>query len=94
MNKDFSKVSADGSGAFMDLTFTRLAVFDGRIDAAKKYIDRAQMALSRAKTDETRFLRDEANLNAMNNTQNGNNMQNGANAPTTEQQNANNQQNV
>ena len=42
VNKDFSKVSADGSGAFMDLTFTRLAVFDGRIDAAKKYIDRAQ----------------------------------------------------
>ena len=80
VNKDFSKVSADGSGAFMDLTFTRLAVFDGRIDAAKKYIDKAQMALSKAKTDETRFLRDEANLNAMNNTQNG------ANAPTTEQQ--------
>ena len=68
VNKDFSKVSADGSGAFMDLTLTRLAVFDGRIDAAKKYIDKAEKALSKAKTDETRFLKDEANLNAAKNT--------------------------
>ena len=36
VNKDFSKVSADGSSAFMDLTLTRLAVFDGRIDAAQE----------------------------------------------------------
>jgi len=48
VNKDFSKVSADGSDAFMGLTLTRLAVFDGRIDAAKKYIDKAEKALSKA----------------------------------------------
>jgi hypothetical protein len=29
VNKDFSKVSADGSGAFMDLTLTRIALFEG-----------------------------------------------------------------
>ena len=90
MNKDFSKVSADGAGAFMDLTLTRLAIFDGRIDAAKKYVDKAEMTLSKAKTDETRFLKAEANLNAAN--------ENGANQQTpssNDQRNAanNNQQN-
>lgn len=64
VNKDFSKVSADGSGAFMDLTLTRLAVFEGRIDAAKKYIDKADKALARAKTDEARFLKAEADFKA------------------------------
>ena len=92
VNRDFSKVSADGSGAFMDLTLTRLAVFDGRVDAAKKYIGAAEKALSRAKTDETRFLRDEARLNATKNTPMSNN---GATPPTADQQSSsnNNQQN-
>ena len=93
MIKNFSKVSADGSGAFMDMTYTRLAIFDGRIDAAKKYIDKAQMALSKAKTDETRFLKAEADLNAAKNTPTP---KNGATSPpTADQQNAsnNNQQN-
>ena len=87
VNKDFSKVSADGSGAFMDLTLTRLAVFDGRVDAAKKYIGDAEKALSRAKTDETRFLRDEARLNATKNTPMSNN---GATPPTADQQSSSN----
>jgi hypothetical protein len=94
MIKNFSKVSADGSGAFMDMTYTRLAIFDGRIDAAKKYIDRAQMALSKAKTDETRFLKAEADLNAAKNTPTPKN--DTTSAPTADQQNAsnNNQQNA
>jgi len=88
VNKDFSKVSADGSGAFMDLTLTRLAVFDGRIDAAKKYIDKAEKALSKAKTDETRFLKAEANLNAA---KNAPTPKSGAtSAPTADQQNPTN----
>jgi hypothetical protein len=87
VNKDFSKVSADGSDAFMDLTLTRLAVFDGRIDAAKKYIDKAEKALSKAKTDETRFLKDEANLNAAKNTPTSNT---GATAPSEDQRNSSN----
>jgi hypothetical protein len=92
VNRDFSKVSADGSGAFMDLTLTRLAVFDGRIDAAKKYIGNAEKTLTRAKTDETRFLRDEAHLNATKNTPMNNG---GATPPTANQRNSsnNNQQN-
>jgi hypothetical protein len=89
VNKDFSKVSADGSDAFMDLTLTRLAVFDGRIDAARKYIDKAERALSKAKTDETRFLKDAANLNAARNTPTPNS---GATAPTADQQNSSNSQ--
>ena len=88
MIKNFSKVSADGSGAFMDMTYTRLAIFDGRIDAAKKYIDRAQMALSKAKTDETRFLKAEADLNAAKNTPTPKN--DTTSAPTADQQNASN----
>ncbi len=93
LNKDFSKVSADGASAFMDLTLTRLAVFDGRIDAAKKYIGNAEKALSKAKTDETRFLKAEANLNATKNTPMSNS---GATPPTADQQNSsnNNQQNA
>lgn len=87
VNKDFSKVSADGSDAFMGLTLTRLAVFDGRIDAAKKYIDKAEKALSKAKTDETRFLKDEANLNAAKNTPTSNT---GATAPSEDQRNSSN----
>ena len=90
VNRDFSKVSADGSGAFMDLTLTRLAVFDGRIDAAKKYIGNAEKTLTRAKTDETQFLRDEAHLNATKNTPMANS---GATPPTADQQNNNNQKN-
>ncbi len=94
MIKNFSKVSADGSGAFMDMTYTRLAIFDGRIDAAKKYIDKAQMALSKAKTDETRFLKAEADLNAAKNTPTP---KTGATTPpTADQQSAsnNNQENA
>ena len=87
VDKDFSKVSADGSGAFMDMTLTRLAIFDGRIDAAKKFIDRAGMALSKAKTDETRFLKD-AKLVAAKNAPTPKN--DTTSAPTTDQEDASN----
>jgi hypothetical protein len=88
VSKDFSKVSADGADAFMDLTLTRFAVFDGRIDAAKKYIDKAEKALSKAKTDETRFLKSEANLNAA---KNAPTPKSGAtSAPTADQKNSSN----
>ena len=78
----------------MDMTLTRLAIFDGRIDAARKYIDKAEKALSKAKTDETRFLKDEANLNAAKNTPTPKNGLSGA--PTADQRNSssNDQQNA
>jgi len=61
-NGDFRKLSADGSNAFQDLTLTRLAIFDGRVDDAKKYIKQAETAFDRAKTDKAVFTKAEADL--------------------------------
>ena len=63
-DKDFSKLSADGSKAFEDLTLTRLAIYDGRIDDAKKYVGEAETAFGKASTDETVFTKAEADLKA------------------------------
>jgi hypothetical protein len=60
--KDFGKLSADGSNAFQDLTLTRIAIFDGRTDDAKKYVQRAETAFDKAKRDETVFTKAEADL--------------------------------
>jgi TolA-binding protein len=59
---DFGKVSADGLRAFQDIMLTRIAIFDGRIDSAKKFIEEADTALGKAKTDETVFTKAEADL--------------------------------
>jgi hypothetical protein len=61
-DKDFGKLSADGSRAFEDLTLTRLAIYDGRIADAKKYLNEADTALGKAKTDETVFTKAQADL--------------------------------
>ncbi len=61
-DKDFGKVSADGLRAFQDMTLTRLAIFDGRIDDAKKFVNDADTALGKAKTDEAIFTKAEADL--------------------------------
>jgi len=61
-SKDFSKLSADGSKAFQDLTLARVAIFDGRTDDAKKYIQQAETAFDKAKTDEAVFTKAEADL--------------------------------
>jgi hypothetical protein len=60
--KDFGKVSADGFRAFQDMTLTRLAIFDGRVDEAKKFVNEAGTALGKAKTDDTVFTKAEADL--------------------------------
>jgi hypothetical protein len=61
-DKAFGKLSADGSRAFEDLTLTRLAIYDGRIDDAKKYVNEADAAFGKAKTDETVFTKAQADL--------------------------------
>lgn len=61
--KDFGKLSKDGSKAFQDLALTRLAIFDGRTDDAKKYAGEADTSFAKAKTDETVFTKSEAELN-------------------------------
>jgi hypothetical protein len=60
--KDFGKVSADGFRAFQDITLTRLAIFDGRVDDAKKFVNDADTALGKAKTDDAVFTKAEADL--------------------------------
>jgi hypothetical protein len=61
-DKDFGKVSADGFRAFQDMTLTRLAIFDGRVDDAKKFVNDADTALGKAKTDDAVFTKAEADL--------------------------------
>jgi hypothetical protein len=59
-DKDFGKLSHDGSRAFQDLTFTRLAIFEGRVEEAKKFINEADKDFDKAKTDDTVFTKAEA----------------------------------
>ena len=44
------------------MTLTRLAIYDGRIDDAKKFVNEADTALGKARTDETVFTKAEADL--------------------------------
>jgi hypothetical protein len=60
--KDFSKLSVDGSKAFLDLALARRAIFDGRIDDAKKDIQAAVAGFDKAKSDEAVFAKAEADL--------------------------------
>ncbi len=61
-NKEFGKLSADGRKAFQDVRLARLAIFDGHADQAKKYVDEAKASITKAKTDETAFMKAEASL--------------------------------
>jgi hypothetical protein len=61
-DKDFGKLSADGSAGFQDVLLARLAIFDGRTDDAKKFVNQADAAFKKAKTDETVFKKAEADL--------------------------------
>lgn len=61
-NKEFGKLSADGRKAFQDVRLARLAIFDGDTDQAKKYADEAKAAITKAKTDNTAFVKAEASL--------------------------------
>ena len=60
--KDAGKLSADGTRAYNDVALTRLAIFDGRVADAKKYIDEADADFGKAKTDDSVFLKAEADL--------------------------------
>jgi hypothetical protein len=61
-DSDFGKLSSDGSKAIRDVHLARLAIFDGRTTEAKKYIDVANDALTKAKTDDTAFMKAEDDL--------------------------------
>ena len=61
-NKELGKLSADGRKAFQDVRLARLAIFDGQTDQAKKYVDEAKAAITKAQTDNTAFVKAEASL--------------------------------
>ena len=62
VDKDFGTLSAQGSRAYQDVTLTRLAIFDGRTNDAKKYIDEADTDFGKAKADDTVFMKAEGDL--------------------------------
>ncbi|MCJ2089562.1 YfdX family protein, partial [Methylobacterium sp. E-005] len=59
---DAGKLSKDGAQAFQDLQLTRLAIFEANPAQAKDMIGRAQAAFAKAKTDDTVFMKAEADL--------------------------------
>jgi len=74
-DKDAGKLSAEGARAYNDVALTRLAIFDGRIKDAKTFINEADTDFNKAKTDDSVFLKAEADLksptDANNATENG-----------------------
>jgi hypothetical protein len=61
-DQDFGKLSKDGMKAFRDIREARLAIFDGKTDAAKTEIGEAQAALQKAKSDDSIFTKAESEL--------------------------------
>ena len=62
LDKDVGRLSKDGAQAYGDIASTRLAIFDGRIDDAKKFIHEADADFAKSKTDETVFTKAEADF--------------------------------
>ncbi len=60
--KGFDKLSSEGSGAYHDLSLARLAIFEGRIDDSERFVNRADAAFNKAKTDELVFIKAESAL--------------------------------
>ncbi|MBI5128264.1 MAG: YfdX family protein [Rhodopseudomonas palustris] len=60
--QDFSKLSKDGFAAFQDIREARLALFNGKPDAARKDVNKAMESLEKSKTDDSIFTKAEADL--------------------------------
>jgi hypothetical protein len=61
-DRDFGKYSQDGSKAFDDIDTARIAIFDGDTAKAKQSIQDAQAMLTRAKSDDSVFMKAESEL--------------------------------
>ena len=61
-NSAFGKLSATGAKAYMEVNAARVAIFDGRTDEAKKLVDQADTDMGTAKTDDTAFIKAEADM--------------------------------
>ena len=61
-DKDLGKLSIDGAAAYQDIGLARLAIYDGKTDAATKLVNDAVTSLSHAKSDDAVFTKAEADL--------------------------------
>jgi hypothetical protein len=61
-DQDFGRVSRDGFAAMHDVTLARWAIFDGNTNDAKQFVSHAAAELSKAETDNTKFMKAEADL--------------------------------
>ncbi len=61
-DKDLSKLSIDGAGAYQDISLARLAIYDGKPDMATKLVSEAATSLSHAKSDDAVFMKAESDL--------------------------------
>lgn len=55
-------MSKDGFNAFQEIRAARLALFNGKPDAARKDVNQAMESLEKSKTDDTAFIKAEADL--------------------------------
>lgn len=62
VDKDILKLSSDGSAAFRDIHAARMALFDANPTQAKSLVDNAETAFKKARTDDTAFVKAEADL--------------------------------
>ncbi|WP_165825142.1 YfdX family protein [Rhodopseudomonas palustris] len=60
--QDFSKLSRDGFNAFQDIREARLALFNGKPEAARKDVNKAMESLEKSKTDDSVFLKAESEM--------------------------------
>lgn len=60
--RDYTKLSEDGFSAFRNIHLARLALFDGKVGKAKKFVSNAQSALTKADTDDAAFVSAMADL--------------------------------
>jgi hypothetical protein len=63
-NRDATKLSKDGYAAVRDISQARLAIFNGQPAQAKAFINEAQTAFEKAKSDDTAFTKAESDLRA------------------------------
>jgi hypothetical protein len=54
--RDYTKLSEDGFNTFRNVHLSRLALFDGKVDQAKKYLSNARTSLTKAEADESTFM--------------------------------------
>ena len=66
VDKDAGKLSMEGAKGYQDVALARLAIFDGRTADAKKFVDAADTAFGKAKTDRTDFVKAENALMSSN----------------------------